>query len=216
MKKRFSARAVLCLALAAGLQVLVFFGTRLLLPGRALHDLSVPLDGRIPFVPAWITVYFSAYAVWAAGLLIILAAERARGIRVLFAYGLALLICGIVFVLYPCTMERPEIVGEGIFAEWMRFLYRADSPTNLFPSIHVLASWFCWHGMTGSRKIPFPVKALFFVFWILVSLSVLFVKQHVLADIPSAVVLAELCIFSAKCARPERFFRRLKKHLSEE
>ena len=210
MKKRFPARAVLCLALAAGLQVLVFFGTRLLLPGRVPHDLSVPLDGRIPFVPAWITVYFSAYAVWAAGLLIIVSAGRTRGIRVLSAYGLALLLCGFVFVLYPCTMERPKIVGEGIYTEWMRFLYRADSPTNLFPSIHVLASWFCWRGMTGSRKIPFPVKALFFVFCILISLSVLFVKQHVLADLPSAVALAELCLFASGRARPERLFRRRK------
>ena len=121
-----------------------------------------------------------------------------------------------IFVLLPATNVRPVLTETNMFEKLLGIIYTMDAPDNLFPSIHVLASWFCWRGMTGSRKISFPVKALFFVFWILVSLSVLFVKQHVLADIPSAVVLAELCIFSAKCARPERFFRRLKKHLSEE
>ena len=211
MKKKFPAVVVLCFAAAAAFQLLSYFGARALLavlPERVPFDMTTALDRMIPLSPPWILVYFGAYASWIAGLFLILTAGRARAVRVTFAYMLALAVCGICFVLLPCTLVRPEIEGRGFFPEAMRFLYQADSPTNLFPSIHVLASWFCFRGMTGCPKISRAVKTVFFALFVLVSLSTLFVKQHVIADIPSAVFLGEACFLASRLVRPERILHR--------
>ena len=195
-----------CLAWIFGLQLLVYYGSRLI-PAPPPADLSTAWDRAIPLIPAWVAVYFLAYVTWIAGFWRILTAERVRGIRVSFAYGIAPILCGVCFVLFPCTMTRPEVVGDGLFAEITRFLYRVDPPANLLPSIHVLASYFCWRGMVGCRAIRMWEKILFFVFLLLVSLSVLFVRQHVLADIPTAWIAAELSLLLARAVRPERAFR---------
>jgi hypothetical protein len=205
-KPRIPRYLPVCFAWVFGLQLIVYYGTRLL-PSPAPHDLSTAWDRAIPLIPAWVAVYFLAYITWAAGFWRILTAERVRGIRVAFAYGIALICCGVCFVLFPCTMTRPAVVGDGFFAELTRFLYRVDAPANLLPSIHVLASYFCWRGTVGCRAIGRGEKILFFVFFLLVCLSVLFVRQHVLADIPTAVLTAELCLLLARAVRPERVFR---------
>ena len=206
VRKRIPSHVLPCVVWIAGGQLLVYYGTRLF-PAPAPYDLSTALDRSIPLVPAWITVYFLAYATWIAGFWRIVTSGRSRAVRVSFAYGAALLLCGICFVLFPCTMERPEVVGSDLFSNLIRFLYLVDPPRNLLPSIHVLASYFCWRGMTGCRTIPLRVKTVYFVFCILVCLSILFVRQHVLWDISAAVADAELMLFLSKILRPERFGR---------
>ena len=203
MKRTLPRHVPVCLAWAAGMQLFVYYGTRLL-PSPPPRDISTALDRAIPLLPVWITVYFLAYITWAAGLWRIVSSSRTRAVRVSFAYGLALLLCGICFVLFPCTMERPEATGGDIFSELVRFLYRVDPPRNLLPSIHVLASYFCWRGMVGCPEIPRRVKAVYFVFLLLVCLSILFVRQHVLWDIPAAVAAAEISLLAAGLLRPER------------
>lgn len=207
MKKTIPRRIPVCLAWALGMQILVYYGTRLL-PSPPPRDIATALDRAIPLIPVWITVYFLAYVTWAVGLWRIVTSSRTRAVLVSFAYGLALLLCGICFVLFPCTMERPEVLGGDIFSEMVRLLYRIDPPRNLLPSIHVLASYFCWRGMLGSREIPLWEKTLYFIFLVLVCLSILFVRQHVLWDIPAAVAAAEISLIAARLLRPERLGRK--------
>ncbi len=58
--------------------------------------------------------------------------------------------------------------------------------------------------MVGCLEIPRRVKAVYFVFLLLVCLSILFVRQHVLWDIPAAVAAAEISLLAAGLLRPER------------
>ena len=207
MKQRVPRTAIACGAWIAGMQLFVYYGTRALPPVRPPMDWSLPLDRSIPLIPAWITVYFLAYVTWVTGFWRILCLGRTRAIRISFAYGAALLVCGLCFVFLPCTMERPAVAGEGLFPSLVRWLYQIDEPSNLLPSIHVLASYFCWRGMAGCREVPRAQRLFYFVFFVLVCLSILFVKQHVLVDIPAAVVLAEGTFWLARAVGPERFFR---------
>lgn len=201
---RFPGYVWLCLGVMVTMQMLTFYATRIPLAHMTLHDLATPLDRMIPLIPAWVTVYFLAYVSWLISAVWILSESRAYGFRFAAAYLLAMLFSGAVFLLYPGTMERPALVGSGFFVEWMRFLYRADAPTNLCPSLHVLISYFCWRGTMGCKRIPGWYRRFNFVFLILVCLSVLFVKQHVLLDIPAAIVIGEVSLRLAGRGRLER------------
>ena len=186
------------------LQMVVFYATRIPLAHMTLHDMTIPLDAEIPFRPEWVTVYLLAYVSWLVSALWILWESKSHGYRFACAYMLSLLLSGIVFLAYPGTMQRPEPVGEGLFMEGIRFVYRMDSPTNLCPSLHVLIIYFCWRGTMGCRKIPRWYQWFNLVFLILVCCSVLFVKQHALVDIPTAILIGELSLQAARWLRLER------------
>ncbi|MBQ2062846.1 MAG: hypothetical protein II458_09295 [Oscillospiraceae bacterium] len=202
--RRFPPYVWLCFAAMFAVQMLVFSGTRVFLPYLPSHVLTTALDSAIPFVPAWVTVYFLSFAVWIINGFWITSESKPHGYRFSFSYILSLLISAAVFLLYPGTMTRPELTGDGILMAMMRFLYWIDSPTNLCPSLHVVITYFCWRGAWGCRKIPLWYKWFSFVFLILVCFSILFVKQHALVDIPAALIVAELALQLGRLLRIER------------
>jgi hypothetical protein len=158
---------VICLAVMAAMQLLCYYIPRLFLPQLTLHVLTCPLDERIPFRPPWVTVYFLSYPFWAATGLRLVCQEKPRAYRIAAAYSLGMLLSAAVFLLWPGTMDRPEIRGSGFFDAWMRLLYRIDPPTNLFPSLHVLITYFCWRGAMGCGRIPGWYRGVCLVFLIL-------------------------------------------------
>lgn len=208
------APCALCVMIAA--QLMCYYLTRLVLPRLTPHILTGPLDARIPFSPPWVTIYFLSYPFWIGSAFWILLESRSKAYRVCSAYVLAMLLSAGIFLIFPGTMERPEITGRGIFDAWMRLLYQADSPTNLCPSLHVLITYFCWRGMMGCRKIPGWYKASSFVFFLCVCCSVLFIKQHALIDVPGGVLVGEFALQAARLGRLERVPFRIEHHLRRE
>ena len=181
----------ICLAVMLAAQTLVYCGTRLFLPHLPVYRLDLALDAAIPFIPEWVIVYCLAFVSWAVSAVIILAQGKERAYRFAAAYIVALVLSGVIFLAWPLTMDRPEIVGGGLLRDMLRGIYQVDQPNNLFPSLHVVASYFCWRGLWGCPRIPKWFKAFNFVFLLLVCLSVLFVKQHLSIDIPSGIVVGE-------------------------
>lgn len=184
--------AALSIALMLALQLAAFYATRPLLAGRTLHDLSTLLDARIPFVPAWVVIYFLSFPYWAVNVFLIVTDTPAHRARLAASYSLTLLIAAAFFLLMPGTIERPAVTGDGFFDRWVRLLYQIDEPLNLCPSLHVAMSYFCWRALGGSR-VPRWYKSFSLLFLLLVCACILFVKQHVLIDIPVAFAVSELC-----------------------
>ena len=58
--------------------------------------------------------------------------------------------------------------------------------------------------MTGCGEIRLWEKSLYFLFLVLVCISILLVRQHVLWDIPAAVAASELTLFLSDGLHPER------------
>ena len=69
---------------------------------------------------------------------------------------------------------------------------------NLFPSVHCLESWFCFRSALKQKKTPEFYKWISFFATILVFLSVLFTRQHVIADIFGAILVFELGMLFAR------------------
>ena len=87
---------------------------------------------------------------------------------------------------------RPEVTGRSVWDVLMRFLYRVDTADNLFPSIHCLTSWFCYIGIRGKKEIPKGYRIFSCLMAVAVFISTLTTKQHVLYDVVSGMLLAEL------------------------
>ena len=185
-------------------QCLVFCATRIPLMYMEKLDLSIPLDDLIPFRPAWVLVYVLAFASWTVTYFLLLRQRKEHVYRNCAAYFVTLLLTGIVFLLVPGAMERPEVQGRG-FIPWLtRFIYFVDQPNNLFPSLHVICSYYCWRAIYDTEGIPLWYRRFNFVFLLLVCCSILFVKQHVFVDIPAGILAAEIPLQLARRFRWER------------
>ena len=180
------------LLILLGGQLVSYFGARFLIRDRVHICMALPIDGRIPFLAWMIVIYFGCFAFWAVNYTLILRTERRGTYRFMRAELLGKLICFAFYVAVPTTLTRAEITGTGCFAALMRMLYTVDAPDCLFPSLHCFVSWMCVIGLRGKPEIPQWYRALSAVIAIVVFASTLTTKQHVIVDVISGVVLAEL------------------------
>lgn len=151
----------------------------------------------IPFVPAWSSVYLLCYLFWAFNALLVAREGKEKWFRFVAAYLFAEIFCDIVYIVFPTTMGRPEVTGSGLFDLTMKFIYTVDLPYNLLPSLHCMLSWQVTRGILGSRKVPVWYQAASIVICILIFLSTLFTKQHVIVDIFTGVLVAEVAYIIA-------------------
>lgn len=189
--------------------LIVYEGTQFLMLHAPHRCLALPLDGRIPFRPAWIVIYILAYLQWAVGYILIARENQAHCNRVIAGELIAKLICMLIFMALPTCIDRPEVEGSGFIASLTRLIFAADLPGNLFPSIHCLESWFCFRGARGMKRVPRWYTASMLAFTLLVCVSTVLVKQHVLVDIPAAILVAELGLWLSDRFRAGRLLDRV-------
>ena len=200
--------AVVGLSLLVISNLVVYYGARMLNDwlGRNYLDMTGAIDRVIPVIPAFSIIYFIAFPFWYVTYFLICRSDRDRCWRVVITDVAAKMLCGVIFVLIPTTNVRPAVTGSGLGETLLNFIYAADSPDNLFPSIHCLESWICFLAIRDEEKVPTWIKTSAFVLAFLICLSTLFTKQHVFVDMIAGVMIAD---FAWNLGTPE-FVRALR------
>ena len=160
--------AILPLLSCFGLNMLIYSGTMVMCADWYHYDLTTSLDQAIPLVPGWMYIYFGCFLFWTVNYIMVARINRNDPdtfYRFVAADMISRLVCGIIFMVFPTTNVRPEVTGTGFSVFLLQFLYGLDQPTNLFPSIHCLVSWFCYTGIRGRKEVPpgtvhFPASLL--------------------------------------------------------
>jgi len=197
------------LAASVLLNILVYNGGRLVTAGRVHRSLAVPIDAKVPFVPAMVAFYVLAYPYWWIGFLKIARGERKGAFEALAGEQIAKLICLACFLLLPTAIERPTPVGNGPAEQVLRAIYRRDAPDMLFPSIHCLESWFCFRGAQRAHAGGRGWRRFSFLFSLGVFASTVMVRQHVLVDIAGGVAAAELGLAISRRTGAGRLWERV-------
>lgn len=207
-KRRFAEIAVI-LIFAFVWDEMVYLGSRLITTPLHHYDMTLPIDRLIPFAPWTVAIYYSCFIVW--GWTYYLCAKQERGERDRFfcADAFTKLICLFIFIALPTTNIRPEVTGSGVWDSLMKFLYSVDPADNLFPSLHCILSWLCWIGVRRRRDISAVYRWFTFVDAVLVCISTLTTRQHVIADVISGVAIAELSYLIAKVPQVCSVYRKI-------
>lgn len=196
--------AVIPLILCVVANIIAYYGSTIIVEelGLARYSVAFPIDYKIPFIPEWIIIYFGCYISWAVFYIIICRENKEVCYNFVTAEVISKMIALVVFIAYPTEMvERAtfeQSLGNGFLEQLTAFMYSADKPVNLFPSIHCLASWVGFRGLTWCKKVGNPLKVFSFILAILVFLSTLFTKQHYIIDIFGGVLAVEIGIFVSK------------------
>ena len=180
------------------INMLVYYGARLINRGAPHIDLSCAIDTFIPFWPPAVYLYIFWYAATFLGLVLIARDSRSLCFRFAGAELLSKLICFFIFILLPTAMTRSPILGSSLSERLTALIYASDAPNNLFPSIHCLEAYIGARGIAKTKKLPGWFKIGFYLYALLLCASTVLVKQHVFLDIPAAVLVAELGILLEK------------------
>lgn len=183
--------AIIPIALMLTVNGFVYSGTRIFTDKMTHYDLSSPLDYRIPFIAVFVVPYLLAFLQWIIGYIVIAHQGKEYCQKVMAGEIISKIFVGILFIVFPTVMLRVEITGNGIFDTIIAVIYRMDAPTNLFPSIHCLESYICMRSAIEIRNSCTGYKVAMIGMSILVFLSTLFIKQHVIVDVFGAVLVAE-------------------------
>ena len=184
---------------------LVYGGGQFLTRNVPHLSLELGMDRVIPFLPWTVSIYLGCFLFCTVLYLLFAWQDRAFAYRFFCADLLAKGVCLLFFLLLPTTNLRPPVPGDTLWDHLMRFVYQVDPPSNLFPSIHCLVSWFCFIGARSCRRFP-PCAVVFTgAAAVLICLSTLTTRQHVMADVMGGILLAEI---SWKAAGHPKIFRR--------
>ncbi len=157
----------------------------------------IPLDSRIPFIPAFIL----AYVLWFPNVILpafVLyfadtGAFKRYGWYVIVSFSLSMLIC----MLFPNGQDLRPVLPEqrDFFTAWVGMIYAADTNTNVLPSMHVVgcvgAALALWD-VSGKKRVWRHWRAPMLLLEVLISVSTVFVKQHSVLDIVAGVAVGAL------------------------
>ncbi len=174
------------------IHLMTYCGTRLFTRKFYHYNLTTSIDDKIPLIPCMICIYFGCYIFWAINYYMGCTQEEDKAICFICSEILAKILCCICYVFFPTTNVRPLIGDVDAFNRMLLWLYRIDAPDNLFPSIHCLTSWLSVIAVRDQKRIPQWYKNISVVMVILVCISTLTLKQHVIVDVISGVLLGEL------------------------
>ena len=105
-------------------------------------------------------------------------------------------------------INRPSITINNISDQLTMWLYQMDNPAlNCFPSMHCLLCFLHVFNITKCKNTSTILKINISVWALLIVLSTLFVKQHVIMDVVFALVFAvliNLLVENVKITRVEK------------
>lgn len=162
---------------------------------KGYHIIQSPLDVYIPFNELFIVPYLLWFPFIAVSVLYFIYRDRIECYRLCGVLIAGMTVFLLVSTFYPNGVAlRPvlsELGRDNIFLDLVAGLHKADTSTNVCPSIHVYNSlavcfaFFASSHLKGKRLL----KTGILILTILICLSTVFLKQHSVIDVIWAFVL---------------------------
>ncbi len=158
------------------------------------HVIHVALDDYIPFCEYFIVPYllWFFYVAWSVGYFYFKNKDEYFRLCGMLFTGMTVFL--IISTIYPNGHYlRPAYFNhDNIFVEMVKWLYATDTPTNLFPSVHVYNSIAVniavWHSENFKEKKAVRYGSA--ILMVLIILSTMFLKQHSVFDVVTGIVFA--------------------------
>lgn len=170
------------------------------------YDVSLWFEKLIPFVPVAIIGYSFVFLLIIILFLVIDNMPDFWDMCIRF-FNMSLL-CFIIFLIFPVRMDlRPEVgLADGWIMELVSFYFWIDHPYNLFPSMHLSASFFAaFYCMRKGRILGWITM----IMAITVGVSVVLLKQHYIMDVVAGLFVGWFSSFFSLKKIKSRFLERI-------
>lgn len=164
------------------------------------RDITSALDRHIPLVADFIWLYELCYIFPFFPLLVLKDWHQFN--RALLAVIIGNLLAFVVYLAFPIAFPRPEL-GKGLSESILALEYRFDFKpgANKLPSLHVAFTWIVYLACRRQRLSRLGESAVFTIA-AFITISTVFVKQHLVIDAVAGCVWAGGAWGLAKCLYP--------------
>lgn len=180
---------------------------------RGCYSLVTSADTAVPFIKAFVIPYLMWYPFIGLCLVYFLKNEKEVYYRTLFALIASYITCYIIFFVFQTYVPRPTLQNNDILDKLMNIVYSSDKPFNCFPSIHVVSCYIVTLGVFDMKKSSNLSKIVVTLTAISIILSTQFIKQHVLMDVFSAILLGDALYKAIKVVNWEEIIWKKKSFL---
>ena len=192
-----------------------------------LHIINCAIDQHIPFIEVFIIPYLLWFAYIAVAGIYFFFKEKDTFCKLMYLGMIGMTIFIVVSYVYPNGLElRPTtFTRDNIFIQLTKMIYSMDTPTNVLPSIHVFNSMAVYFAVKNSERLKENKAAKWGAFLMTSSiiLSTMFLKQHSVIDVLTALILSCLSYNLIYNERTEKIregieelkFRRKRKEFSK-
>lgn len=171
----------------------LFFVVEKLVPESTDYWVSYMfLDDYIPFREEFIIFYYMWYpALVGMGIFLLINDEaeyKRYMLSIIITFTFTLIFC----LLVPNGQDlRPEVLPrDNIFTHMIAAIYKADTNTNVMPSVHAIGSFLGLISTHRTKEIKNKLSIFVLdLLWILIAISTCFVKQHSILDIFGSMAL---------------------------
>lgn len=151
-------------------------------------------DDYIPFCEIFVVPYLLWFAYVAVVIMYFFFRDKDDYFKTCAFLFTGMTIFLLVSTLWPNGHHlRPYVMPrDNIFTRLVAALYQADTPTNLWPSIHVYNSLGCHIAVMRSQRLRNyrGIRIGSFILCVSIVMSTVFIKQHSLFDVMTAFILA--------------------------
>ena len=178
------------------------------------------LDDYIPFNELFIIPYFLWFAYIFVTVAYFFITSKKDFYKCCANLFIGMTICLVIYTIYPnghrLRVDLNALGRSNILIDMLASIYRVDTSTNVFPSIHVFNSVAAFIAINRSERL----KNIKWLQWstllltISICLSTVFLKQHSVLDIFGGLALNTLLYFIIYAPLWAKFPKRAKQELS--
>lgn len=158
---------------------------------RVIH---MALDDRIPFCELFVIPYLLWFVYVSAVVVYLFFKDKEDYYRACVFLFTGMTIFLIISTLFPNGHHlRPQTMPRNNVFTWLvSMLYSTDTPTNLWPSIHVYNSLAAHFAISRNKQLANKkwIRVSSFFLCISIILSTMFIKQHSVFDVGTAFFMA--------------------------
>lgn len=178
------------------------------------HVIHMELDDKIPFISVFAIPYFLWFGYVAVAFIYTYLHDRQEYLRACGFLFTGMTIFLLISTVYPNGhyMRYGVTLGSGVFDQLVRWLWQTDTATNLFPSIHVFNSIGAHIALTRCENLRDNklIKYGSFTLMCSIILATVFIKQHSVFDVMTALLMALVLYPVAYGKAPENAIEHLR------
>ena len=178
-----------------------------------LHMIGNYIDDKIPFINWFIIPYYIWYLLIFYLPYYFYKKDKNSLAKYLSCYVLSIIISSIIFIIYPTIVTRPTVDSNNILNFLVNMVYMVDDPAiNCLPSMHCAISMLFVLSTFTSRNVPKRMKIFILFISILIMISTVFTKQHVVIDIITGDIM--MCLIYLYINSNKKLTNKVKKLLN--
>ena len=200
MKHKINYRVIIFIISLVLFQSFLYFFTKLLATNPIV--LTSYFDASLPMVCDFVYFYYLWYLMLILVPYIVYFKDKNNFYDYVKSLLMAILIGNIIFVVYPTIIERQPLIVDDLSSFLVKFIYITDAPNvNCLPSMHCVMCFLFIYYVSVDKNIKLYYKLLNLIVNILIILSTLFIKQHVIWDVYAALIVVMISIILTKTLR---------------